>query len=84
MELIVIKEQPPYKEQAGHAKIGICSLGGRQHTYRIDHNLLAYPQLFDWTEPPKPVEETQEFIVKSRRHFWEPTVTHKVKIKTKK
>ena len=53
---IVVVDAPP-KEVPNLEKpyVGICSLCGRDHSYRIDHNFIATQERFDWSEPePNP------------------------------
>jgi hypothetical protein len=39
--------------------VGTCSLGGRDHTYRIDHGWVATPEKFDWN-PIEPVVQNPQ------------------------
>jgi hypothetical protein len=47
---------PPPREQHNHDYIGMCDLGGKQHTYRVDFNSIGEAQHFNWDpiEPKQP------------------------------
>lgn len=49
-------ETPPPREQHNHDYIGVCDVGGKQHTYRVDFNGIGERQHFNWDpiDPPKP------------------------------
>ncbi|RMR07264.1 hypothetical protein ALP94_03831 [Pseudomonas savastanoi pv. glycinea] len=48
-------ETPPPREQHNHDYIGVCDIGGKQHTYRVDFNGIGQRQHFNWDpiDPPK-------------------------------
>lgn len=48
-------EAPPPREQHNHDYIGVCDIGGKQHTYRVDFNGIGERQYFNWDpiDPPK-------------------------------
>lgn len=46
---------PPPREQHNHDLIGVCDLGGKQHTYRVDFNGVGERQHFDW----RPLEQNK-------------------------
>jgi hypothetical protein len=48
----VIRIDPaPARERGNHLLAGVCSLGGRLHTYTVEHNGIGWPHEFDWREP---------------------------------
>ncbi|MCC6192466.1 MAG: hypothetical protein IT318_25850 [Anaerolineales bacterium] len=48
---IVRVEGAPPLERSKHALVGVCSVGGKLHTYTVDANNIGYPREFDWSEP---------------------------------
>lgn len=36
------------QEYPNHTHVGVCSIGGRQHTYTVDPNGIGYPILSGW------------------------------------
>lgn len=46
----------PDREQPNHSLVGVCDLGGHQHTYTVDFNGIGFPRQFDWraVEPQQP------------------------------
>lgn len=51
----IVLAAAPEREKARLGKdfVGVCSLAGRDHSYRIDYIWNAYPENFDW----RPVEQ---------------------------
>lgn len=48
----VIRIEPaPPRERGNHVLAGVCSLGGRLHTFTVEHNGLGWPKEFDWRDP---------------------------------
>ena len=41
---------PPIKEQENHAFIGVCTEGGKRHTYTVDYHGIGFVQQFDWSK----------------------------------
>lgn len=41
---------PPEVGEFPRKFVGECSIGGKDHTYRVDANLIGSPQLFDWSK----------------------------------
>lgn len=48
-------QTPPPREQHNHDLIGVCDIGGKQHTYRVDFNGIGERQHFDW----RPLEQNK-------------------------
>lgn len=48
-------QTPPPRERHNHDLIGVCDIGGKQHTYRVDFNGVGEREHFDW----RPVEENK-------------------------
>jgi hypothetical protein len=48
-------QTPPARERHNHDLIGVCDIGEKQHTYRIDFNGIGKQQFFNWD----PVEENK-------------------------
>jgi hypothetical protein len=46
---IVVTNAPPREaSRLGKTYVGICSIAGKDHSYRIDHIWVATPESFDW------------------------------------
>jgi|GEM_PF-1482762 len=46
---IMLYDAPPREKiSLGRDFVGICSICGKEHSYRLDSNWVAYPQQFDW------------------------------------
>ena len=52
--VVRIVPAPPC-EKHNHTIVGICSIGGREHTYTVDSNGIGFPHRFDW----RPTESSQ-------------------------
>lgn len=52
-KIIIVNAPPREKGKLGSKYVGICSIGRKDHSYRIDFNWYAMPELFDW----RPIEE---------------------------
>ncbi|MDI1329563.1 hypothetical protein [Pseudomonas sp.] len=48
-------QTPPPRELHNHDLIGVCDIGGKQHTYRVDFNGIGERQHFDW----RPAEQNK-------------------------
>jgi Putative DNA-binding domain len=49
---IVISDAPPREvSRIGRTFIGVCSVAGKDHSYRLDYILVATPEQFDWRAP---------------------------------
>lgn len=46
----VLLVPPPEVGEVPRKFIGECSIGGKEHTYRVDSNWIGYPHLFDWSK----------------------------------
>jgi hypothetical protein len=52
---IVVTDAPPREVMLlGKTFVGVCSVCGKDHSYRIDANLVATRAQFDWRAPSKP------------------------------
>lgn len=52
---IVVTNAPPREaSKLGKTYVGICSIAGKDHSYRIDHILVATRERFDW----RPLDRT--------------------------
>jgi hypothetical protein len=51
---IVITNAPPKEiSRIGKNFVGVCSVAGNDHSYRIDNIFVAKPDQFDWSAPKK-------------------------------
>jgi Putative DNA-binding domain len=51
---IVVTDAPPREiVRLGKTFVGVCSVCGKDHSYRIDFNLVATRDQFDWRAPSK-------------------------------
>lgn len=51
----------PPRERHNHRFVGVCSIGGKQHTYTYDYNGIGYPCKFDWRPLDKEDQRTRAY-----------------------
>jgi Putative DNA-binding domain len=47
-EILITNAPPRERSRLSKSFVGICSVSGRDHSYRVDHNLVATKEKFDW------------------------------------
>jgi hypothetical protein len=46
---VFIQPAPP-RERPNHTLVGVCDVGGLQHTFTVDYNGIGVPAKFDWRQ----------------------------------
>ena len=51
---VILEHTPPRElKRLSNSYVGICSVCGKDHSYKVDFNLVATPEKFDWRPKEK-------------------------------